>query len=188
MVQIGMDEWLDGVLARARDAYGDLRAPTDRFFVEALRDQPWRGVVDRLREFLVVREVTDREDGVSFAYVLTRPRRWTWSRLGVQRRADDSAWVLWLSAVGPYGLVGYGAAGAELAREEVVTAPFAGGPEEQRPVFDVLRGAGVHLLSAEQVETSVPEFRPFRSDEDTVTPTVFTLLFGGEDVPWHHAW
>jgi hypothetical protein len=36
-------------------------------------------VVARLREFLVVREVTEREDGVSFAYVLAKPRKWTWS-------------------------------------------------------------------------------------------------------------
>ncbi|MFI9386707.1 hypothetical protein [Kutzneria sp. NPDC052558] len=175
-----MDEWVDGVLARARQAYGDLQHPDDGFFALALAEQPWRPVVDRLREFLTVEEWTDREDGVSFSYVLARPRR--------RREPAGPVWALWLSAVGPYGLLGYGAAGSELAREEVRIAPFPDGPPEQYRLFDVLLAAGVELLSAEQVELSVPEFRPFRAEPDAVPPPMFVLLFGDEDAPWRHAW
>jgi hypothetical protein len=159
---------VDEFLAYARRAYRDLQDPDYGFVAEALAAQPWRPVVDQLRQFLRVEDWTDREDDVSFSYVLKAGRR-------------SPVWLLWLSAVGPFALLAC-PADTELGRADVVTAPRADGPAEETRIIRVLREARLRLLTAAVVESTV-DFRP----PDGRFPTsVFVLLFGDSDVPWWH--
>jgi hypothetical protein len=163
---------MDEILTCARRAYGDLQKPDYSFFSEALETLPWRPVIDQLRQFLRVEDWTDREDDVSFSYVL---------KPGHRARA---AWLLWLSAVGPFALLTYGLADTELERGHVLTEPRAEGPAEEARIVQVLRDAGLQLLSAEEVESTVVDFRPWNGKFPAST---FVLLFGDTDVPWWHA-
>nr|AFO69392.1 hypothetical protein [Amycolatopsis orientalis subsp. vinearia] len=162
-----MEEFLE----HARRAYGDLRKPDYGFFSDALRVRPWEPLVDRLRQLLLVEDWTDREDDVSFSYVLQVSR-------------DSPAWSLWLSAVGPFALLACTAAGAELVRSDVVVGTGPDMPPEGDRVLALLREAGVRLLSAEEVETTVDGFRAWNG---RVLVSLFFVLFGETDVPWWHA-
>ncbi|MCR6485135.1 hypothetical protein M8542_20095 [Amycolatopsis sp. OK19-0408] len=143
---------MDDFLEHASRAYGDLRKPGYAFFEEALRTRPWEPLVERLRQVMRVEDWTDREDDVSFSYVLDRSRH-------------SEAWLLWLSAVGPFALLVHAPAPAAepMARSGVIT--------------------GVRLLSAEEVETTV-DFAPAGG---RFPASLFVLLFGDSDVPWWHA-
>jgi hypothetical protein len=164
-----MEERLNEFLTYARRAYGDLQNPDYGFFAEALTTEPWRPVVDQLRQFLRVEDWTDREDDVSFSYVLKTGRR-------------SPAWSLWLSAVGPFALLVYIPGDADLVRADAVTKGRADRPPEEARIVGVLQEAGLQLLSAEEVEASV-DFRPM---DGRFPVSVFLLLFGDSDVPWWH--
>ncbi|WP_326948315.1 hypothetical protein OG439_05850 [Amycolatopsis sp. NBC_01307] len=160
---------MEEFLAHARRAYGDLRKPDYGFFQDALATRPWEPVMARLQEFLRVEDWTDREDDVSFSYVLTTGRR-------------SPGWLLWLSAVGPFALLVYCPADDEIVRADVVVEANPDRPSEMR-VVAVLREAGVRLLSAGEIETTV-DFRPM---DGRFPVSLFVLVFGDTDVPWWHA-
>ena len=169
-----MEKRLEEFLAHARSAYGDLQNPDYGFFGDALEVRPWRPVVDRLREFMRVEDWTDREDDVSFSYEL----------MVKQRRRRSFVWVLWLSAVGPFALLAGVPLDTEVSRADVITEPRADGSPEETRIVQVLREAGIQLLSAEEVEWTVNDFRPW---DGRFPVSVFVLLFGESDVPWWHA-
>lgn len=171
---LDMEKRLEEFLAHARSAYGDLQNPDYGFFGDALEVRPWRPVVDRLREFMRVEDWTDREDGVSFTYELQVKRR----------RRHAPVWSVWLSAVGPFALLGGGPPDIELRRADVVTKPRPDGHADEARIIQVLEEAGIQLLSAEEVEWTVNDFRPW---DGRFPVSVFVLLFGESDVPWWHA-
>lgn len=170
------------VITYARQAYGDLLKPDYSFFSEAWEQQPWRPVVDELRQFLRVEDWTNGNDDVSFSYVLQPPRRFSLLR---RERRPAMAWTVWLSAVGPFALFAGGPADTELVREEVIVEPRPDGPAEEARVVEILKKAGVKLLSAEDVEQTVVEFRPW---DGRFPASVFVVLFSDTDVPWWHAY
>lgn len=166
----------------ARQAYGDLHKPDYSFFSTALEEQPWRALADELRQFLRISDETDYEDGVSFCYALEPPRRFS-----LLRREPRLAkvWTLWLSAVGPFALFAGGPPYTELVREGVIVEPRPDGPIEEARVIEILKDAGLKLLSAEDIEQTVVEFRPW---DGRFPASVFVVLFGDTDVPWWHAY
>ncbi|WP_410586215.1 hypothetical protein [Amycolatopsis sp. lyj-23] len=158
-------------LEHARRAYGDLRNPYYGFFADAQENDPWKSLLRRFAEFLSVEEWTDRTDDVSFSYVLTPHRR------------SRSAWLLWLSAVGPYAFLAYGEdPDTPLARADVVTGSAENRPAEENRIIEMLREAGLTLLSAEEIEATV-DFHP---PDGRFPVSTFVLLFGESDVPWWH--
>lgn len=168
------------VLAHARRMYGDLHKPNYSFFSEAWERQPWKPVIDELRQFLRVEDWTNGNDDVSFSYVLQPPRRFSVLR---RERRPALAWSLWLSAVGPFALFAGGPADIELHREEVIVEPRADGPAEEARVVEILKKAGLKLLSADDIEQTVVEFRPW---DGRFPASVFVVLFSDTDVPWWH--
>ncbi len=164
---LGMEDRSEESLEHARRAYGDLQNPYYGFFSDALRDNRWKPVLDGFREFLHVEDWTDPLD-VSVSYTLQPHRR------------SRSAWSLWLSAVGPYSLLTYSDAGRELARADVVTGFGEDRPAEEKRIIELLRDAGLTLLSAEEVEATV-DFHP---PDGRFPVSAFVMLFGESDVPW----
>lgn len=170
------------VITYARQAYGDLLKPDYKFFAEALEAQPWRALVEELRQFLRVSDETDYEDGVSFCYALEPPRRFSLLR---REPRPAKVWTVWLSAVGPFALFAGGPPYVDLVREEVIVEPRPDGPPEEAQVVEILKEAGFKLLSANDIEQTVVEFRPW---DGRFPASVFVVLFGDTDVPWWHAY
>ncbi|MFJ1767360.1 hypothetical protein ACIOD2_44000 [Amycolatopsis sp. NPDC088138] len=167
---LGTDDRSEEFLEHARRAYGDLRNPYYGFFADALGNNPWKSLLNGFREFLVVEDWTDPLD-VSFSYVLNSHRR------------SRSGWLLWLSGVGPYALLAYGGdPDTTLARADVVTDFGEDRPAEERRIIEMLREAGLTLLSAEEIEATV-DFHP---PDGRFPVSTFTMLFGESDVPWWH--
>jgi len=162
-----MDEFLE----YARRAYGDLQKPDYGFFAEALRTRPCERLMSRFREFLRVEDWTDREDDVSFSYVL-------------KVRRGSAGWLLWLSAVGPFAFLVYSPTDDEIVRSDVVTGVRDGGFAEEARIVGLLQDEGFRLLSAIQIESMVNEFRPW---DGRFPVSLFVVLFGDTDVPWWHA-
>jgi len=161
-----------GRVSRARPpCLRDVRNPHYGFFADVQEANPWKSLLNGFGEFLDVEEWTDRSDDVSFSYVLTPHRR------------SRSFWLLWLSAVGPYALLAYGEGpDTPLARADVVTGCGENRPAEEDRVIDLLRDAGLTLLSAEEIEATV-DFRP---PDGRFPVSTFVMLFGESDVPWWH--
>jgi hypothetical protein len=164
-----MDERMEEFLEYARRAYGDLQTPDFGFFQEALATRPWDSLVGRLQLFLRVEDWTDREDDVSFSYVLDTGRR-------------SRGWLLWLSAVGPFALLVYSPTDEDIVRSEVVTGVDPERRPEEKRIVTAIQEAGVRLLSAEEIETTV-DFRPL---DGRFPASLFMMLFGDSDVPWWH--
>ncbi|MGW4062826.1 hypothetical protein ACWEGE_31400 [Amycolatopsis sp. NPDC004747] len=167
---LGMEDRSEEFLEHARRAYGDLQNPYYGFFSDALRDNRWKPLLDGFREFLDVEDWTDPLD-VSVSYTLQPHRR------------SRSGWSLWLSAVGPYAFLAYGdAPDTPLARADVVTGADENRPLEEKRIIELLREAGLTLLSAEEVEATV-DFHP---PDGRFPVSTFAMLFGESDVPWWH--
>jgi len=167
---LGKEDRSEEFLEHARRAYGDLQNPYYGFFSDALRDNRWKSLLDGLGEFLDVEDWTDSLD-VSVSYTLT-PRRRRWS-----------GWSLWLSAVGPYAFLAYGEdPDTPLTRADVVAGAGENRPAEEKRIIELLRAAGLTLLSAEEIEATV-DFRP---PDGRFPVSTFVMLFGESDVPWWH--
>lgn len=158
-------------LEHARRAYGDLQNPYYGFFAEALNTRPWEPLVDRLRQFVRVEDWTDHVDDVSFSYVL-------------DPRHGPGFWSLWLSAVGPFALLTYSLSEQEILRSDVVTGVEPDRRTEETRIVTAIQDAGVRLLSAAEIETTV-DFRP---GDGRFPVSLFVMVFGETDVPWWHAW
>lgn len=168
---LGKEDRSEEFLEHARRAYGDLRNPYYGFFADAQGNNPWKPLLRGFGEFLDVEEWTDRTDDVSFSYVLTPHRR------------SRSSWSLWLSAVGPYALLAYSEdPDTPLARADVVTGSGEDRHAEEKRIIEMLRDAGLTLLSAEEIEMTV-DFHP---PDGRFPVSTFVMLFGESDVPWWH--
>ncbi|WP_328614436.1 hypothetical protein OHS18_41250 [Amycolatopsis sp. NBC_00355] len=168
---LGREDRSEEFLEHARRAYGDLRNPYYGFFADAQENNPWKSLLRGFGEFLDVEEWTDRTDDVSFSYVLSPHRR------------SRSGWLLWLSAVGPYAFLAYGDdPDTPLARDDVVTDFGEDRPAEEKRIIELLRNAGLTLLSAEEIEMTV-DFHP---PDGSFPVSAFVMLFSESDVPWWH--
>ncbi|WIY02430.1 hypothetical protein QRX60_00715 [Amycolatopsis mongoliensis] len=102
----------------------------------------------------------------------------------VQVGGKTPVWSLWLSAVGPFALLARTPVDGEIARSDVVVGVGPETPPEGARIITLLREAGVRLLSAEEVETTVVDFLPW---DGRFPVSLFVVLFGDTDVPWWHA-
>ncbi|MFT7866997.1 MULTISPECIES: hypothetical protein [Amycolatopsis] len=74
----------------------------------------------------------------------------------------------------------YSDVGRELARADVVTGSSEDRSAEEKRIIELLRDAGLTLLSGEEVETTVG----FHPPDGRFPVSTYVMLFGESDVPW----
>lgn len=65
----------------------------------------------------------------------------------------------------------------------MVTGVIPGRRAEEERIVTAIQEAGVRLLGAEKIETTV-DFRPW---DGRFPASLFVMIFGDTDVPWWHA-
>jgi len=174
---LGSEDRLTEIYQFARHAYHDLNDPDYGFFADGNRRKTLSAVINRLRQLVDVTDWSDYEDGVSLRSTLEEKRHW-W-----QSKSTEPIWTLWLSAVGPFGLLlETPVTSSELSRDDVVMTIDESESQLGRRITGILREEGVRLLAPADVEATVG-FKPYH---EVFPVTAFVMLFEEENVPWWH--
>jgi hypothetical protein len=143
---------LEDISSSVRKAYGTDVQPTYRFVQEAIESDPYRWLVDSLKEWYTIEDDTDTNDDVSFNFIL---------------RSDDHAWRLALSMVGPFALL---VDGDDPERSTVITESTD--PDEVR-ILRMVKAQGFEFMDRETLRMVLDVNYQDGEDEWTVYHAVF---------------
>jgi hypothetical protein len=120
-------------------AYKSLENPDFSFVKKGFASRPYDPVIKRLRDYAAVEELTEADDEVCFSYLL---------------KGRAALWKLDLSLVGPFGV--FARLKNRVAREDFLFAGKQDLVDFEGKVVDILKGAGIRLLNAEDLEVKMP--------------------------------
>jgi hypothetical protein len=152
-----------------RRAFGpDPNSPTFAFVREIAHQRPYEPLIDEIRRFATVRESTDINYDVSFAYAITD---------------EEETLILRLSMVGPYATV-FRTFQEDPKKPWQVVAPGRGKPTPvERTIRELVTSAGFCILEADELE----RFVPLRLDDAAIVVVYRALFDTLEGVPWQTA-
>jgi hypothetical protein len=126
---------MDEVVRHIEQTYGSLSDPKFFFTQKALAERPYDDLVESISGFKITDD-TDEDDDLAFNYLLTR---------------EGHKWAMSISMVGPYALL----ARVSQAWDEILTESTADLSSDERSLISKLTGAGLRLLSREELERPV---------------------------------
>jgi hypothetical protein len=120
-------------------AYKSLEQPDFSFVKQGFSARPYDPLIKRLRDYAVVEEAIEADDDVCFSYLL---------------KGQSSLWKLDLSLVGPFGL--FVRLKARVTPDDFLFYGKADATAFERKVLDLARGAGIRLLTTDELSLQVP--------------------------------
>ena len=146
-------------------AYKNLDHPDFSFVKRVFHARPYDPLIKRLRDYAVVEELTEGEDDVCFSYLF---------------KGQSALWKLDLSVVGPFGIF-------VRLKSRIGSQDFLHYTKEdltgfEHKVLDVLKGAGIKLLTVEELSIEMP-MTLYNTDRERVR--LYQALFSDrEKLPW----
>lgn len=155
---------MDDVIRQIERTFESLTDPKFFFVSEMLRARPYDDLVRQVTGDFAVTEDTDEDDDLAFGHLLSRGGR---------------LWAMAISMVGPYALF----ARITQAWDDILTPSSTGLSKPERRLMSGLTGAGLRLLSREELERPVALNLTGPSDV-----RVYHALFSDTDgLPWDKA-
>jgi hypothetical protein len=146
-------------------AYKSLEHPDFSFVKQGFNARPYDPLIKRLRDYAVVEEAIEADDDVCFSYLL---------------KGQSALWKLDLSLVGPFGL--FVRLKARVAPDDFLHYTKPDATSFERKVLDLLRGAGIRLLTTEELSLQVP-MTLFNTTRESVR--LYQALFSDRNaLPW----
>ncbi len=142
--------------------YKSLTQPDFSFVDKAISSKPYGMLIEKLRDFFEVEELTDSNDDVGFRYVVSK---------------SNDHWIIELSMLGRYAAV---FRISKAGRTEFVS-PDTTVPEEMN-IISLLLGDQFEILGQDELELSVA-LKLFNAEPENVC--LYQALFSDVDVlPW----
>lgn len=146
-------------------AYKNLDQPDFGFVRKVFSARPYDPLIKRMRDYAVVEECTEAEDDVCFSYLL---------------KGRNALWKLDLSVVGPYGI--FVRLRSRVEAEDFITYSRDDLTGFEIKISDLLKRAGVKLLSMDELNVSMP-MTLYNTGRDKVR--LYQALFSDRDrLPW----
>ncbi len=120
-------------------AYKSLENPDFGFVKKGFAARPYDPVIKRLRDYAAVEELTEADDEVCFTYLL---------------KGRAALWKLDLSLVGPFGL--FVRLTSRVNRDDFLFAGKSDVVDFEVKIIDILKGAGIRLLNADDLALPMP--------------------------------
>ena len=146
-------------------AYRSLEEPDFSFVKKVFSARPYDPLIKRLRDYAAVEECTEGEEDVCFSYFL---------------KGRNQLWKLDLSIVGPFGI--FVRLKSRCERSDFLHYGSADVVGFERKILDILKGAGVKLMTVDELSVEMP-MTLYNTDREKVR--LYQALFSDRSaLPW----